>query len=163
MATAKRKFQKLVFNPSSQKLVYFLNELQRQAKDALEFAALAIIEQFIKAEMPPHLKKSINQTHLEKSLYEQIVPDLEQEIELTGLEAPGRLQVSTVSSEKTNPTCNLCIEPAYYNNQYRLLKKQKNKLRTQKTLLETATVHPQTVTPTRITKITITSIKMTEK
>ena len=34
MATAKHKFHKLVFNPANQKLVYFLDELQKLAKDA---------------------------------------------------------------------------------------------------------------------------------
>ena len=36
MATAKHQFQKLVFNPAKQKLVEFLDELQKQAKDAFE-------------------------------------------------------------------------------------------------------------------------------
>ena len=34
MATAKHKFQQLVFNPANQKLIYFLDELQKLAKDA---------------------------------------------------------------------------------------------------------------------------------
>ena len=59
-ATAKHKFQKLVFNPANQKLVDFLDELQKLAKDAFGNAAHAIIEQIIYAKMPPHLKKSIN-------------------------------------------------------------------------------------------------------
>ena len=49
MATAKYKFQKLVFNPANQKLVDFLDELQRLAKYAFEIAAHALIEQFIYA------------------------------------------------------------------------------------------------------------------
>ena len=57
MATAKHKFQRLVFNPANQKLIDFLDELQRLAKDAFGVAAQAIIEQFIYAKMPPHLKK----------------------------------------------------------------------------------------------------------
>ena len=65
MATAKHKFQRLVFNPSNQKLIDFLDELQKLAKDAFGVAAQAIIEQFIYAKMPPQLKKSINQAHLE--------------------------------------------------------------------------------------------------
>ena len=43
------------------------------AKDAFGIAAHAIIDQFIYAKMPPHLKKSINQAHLENGTYEQIV------------------------------------------------------------------------------------------
>ena len=65
MATAKHKFQRLVFNPTNQKLIDFLDGLQKLAKDAFGVAAQAIIEQFIYAKMPPHLKKSINQAHLE--------------------------------------------------------------------------------------------------
>ena len=65
MATAKHKFQQLVFNPANQKLIDFLDELQKLAKDAFGVAAQAIIDQFIYAKMPPHLKKSINQAHLE--------------------------------------------------------------------------------------------------
>ena len=58
MATAKHKFQKLVFNTANQKLVDFLDELQKLAKDAFGIAAHAIIEQFIYAKMPQHLKKN---------------------------------------------------------------------------------------------------------
>ena len=65
MATAKHKFQKLVINPANQKLVDFLDELQKLAKDAFEIAVHAIIDQFIYDKMPPHLKKSPNQAHLE--------------------------------------------------------------------------------------------------
>ena len=60
-ATAKHKFKKLVFTPANQKLVELLDELQRLAKDAFGIAAHAIIEQFIYAKKPPHLKKSISQ------------------------------------------------------------------------------------------------------
>ena len=64
MATAKHKFQKLVFNPANQKLVDFIDELQKLAKDAFGIAAHTNIEKFIYAKMPPHLEKSINQAHL---------------------------------------------------------------------------------------------------
>ena len=80
MATAKHKFQKLVFNPANHKLVDFLDELQKLAKDAFGIAAHAIIEQIIYAKKPPHLKKSINQAHLENGTYGQIVTHLEREL-----------------------------------------------------------------------------------
>ena len=57
MATAKHKFQILVFNPANHKIVDFLDELQKLAKDAFGIAAHAIIQQFTYAKMPPHLKK----------------------------------------------------------------------------------------------------------
>ena len=59
MATTKPKFQQLVFNPANQKLIDFLDELQKLAEDAFGVATQAIIEQFIYAKLPPHLKKSI--------------------------------------------------------------------------------------------------------
>ena len=73
MATAKHKFQKLVFNPANQKLVDFPDQL---AKDAIGIAAHVIIEQFIYAKRPPHLKKSINQARLENGTYDYIVTHL---------------------------------------------------------------------------------------
>ena len=44
MATAKHKFHRLVFNPANQKLIDFLDEFQKLAKDAFGVAAQAIIE-----------------------------------------------------------------------------------------------------------------------
>ena len=121
MATAKHKFQKLVFNPANQKLIDFLDLLQKLAKDAFGIAAHAIIEQFIYAKMPPHLKRMINQAHLENGSYEQIVTHLEKELELNGLEAPDELQINTVSrntvnanADRTKPTCHHCKKPGQY-------------------------------------------------
>ena len=96
MATAKHKFQQLVFNPANQKLIDFLDELQKLAKDAFGVDAQAIIEQFIYAKMPPHLKKSVNQAHLENGTCEQIVTHLERELELNSLEYPDETQMNTV-------------------------------------------------------------------
>ena len=86
MAAAKHEFQQLVFNPVHPKSICYLNELQKLAKDAFGVVAQAIIEQFIYAKMPSHLKKSINQAHLENGTYEQIVTHLEKELELSRLE-----------------------------------------------------------------------------
>ena len=49
MATAKHNFQRLVFSPANQKLIDFLDELQKitKEKDAFGVAAQEIIEQFI--------------------------------------------------------------------------------------------------------------------
>ena len=96
MATAKHKFQQIVFNPANQKLIEFLDELQKLAKDAFGVDAQAIIDQFICAKMPPHLKKSKNQAHLENGTYEQIVTRLERELELNSLEYPDETQMNTV-------------------------------------------------------------------
>ena len=86
MAAAKHKFQQLVFNPVNQKLIDFLDELQKMAKDAFGVASQAINDQFIYAKIPPHLKKSKNQADLENGTYEQIVTHLEKELELNSLE-----------------------------------------------------------------------------
>ena len=120
MATAKHKFQKLVSNPASQKLVDSLGELQKLAIDAFGIAAHAIIEQVIYVKMPPHLKKSIKQDHLENGTYEQIVTHLEKILELTGLEAPDEPQLNTLSHNTANtnadrpkPTCHYCKKPGH--------------------------------------------------
>ena len=133
MATAKHKFQRLVFNPANQKLIDFLDELQKLAKDAFGVAAQAIIEQFIYAKMPPHLKKTINQAHLENGTYEQIVSHLERELELNGLEAPDEMQLNAVMQQDTQqntgkpkPTCHHCKKPGHYRNQCRQLKRDKD-------------------------------------
>ena len=136
MATAKHKFQRLVFNPTNQKLIDFLDELQKLAKHAFGVAAQAIIEQFIYAKMPPYLKKSINQAHLENGTYAQIVSHLERELELNGLEAPDDMPINTVTqqapqqnSNKPKPTCHHCKKPGHYQNQCRQLKREKDQTR----------------------------------
>ena len=123
MATAKHKFKKLVFNPANQKSVDFLDELQELAKDTFGIAAHAITDQFIYAKMPPHLTKTINQAHLEKGTYEQIITHLETELELNDLEAPDELQTKTASHNpaKTNAdrpklTCHHSRKPGHYRN-----------------------------------------------
>ena len=88
MATAKHKFQRLVFNPANQKLVDFLDELQKLAKDAFGVSAQEIIEQFIYAKIPPHLNYSINQAQLENGTHEQIVSHLEKNLEPNGFGSP---------------------------------------------------------------------------
>ena len=106
------------------------------AKDAFGVAAQAIIEQFIYAKMPLHLKKSINQAHLENGTYEQIVSHLERELELNGLEAPDEMPINTVTqqapqqnSNKHKPTCHHCKKPSHYQNQCRQLKREKDQTR----------------------------------
>ena len=50
--------------------------------------------------MPPHLKKSINQAHLENGTYEQIVTHLERELELNSLDYPDETQMNTVTHKQ---------------------------------------------------------------
>ena len=122
MVTAKHNYQRVVFNPANQKLIDFLDELQKLAKDAFAIAAQAIIEQFIYAIMPPHLKKSTNQAYLENGTHEQIVSHLEKVLELNSLEAPDKLQLNTVTQQATQqnpehePNCHHCKKPGQYRN-----------------------------------------------
>ena len=134
MATAKHKFQRLFFNPANQKLIDFLDECQKLAKDAFGVAAQAIIEQFVYAKMPPHLKKSINQAHLENGTYGQIVSHLE--LELNGSEAPDEMPMNNVTqqapqqnSNKPRPTYHHCKKPGHYQTQCRQLKREKEQTR----------------------------------
>ena len=101
MATAKHKFKPMVFNLANQKLIDFLDELQKLAKEAFGVTGQAIIEQFIYDKMPPHMKKSVNQEKLKKGTYEQIVSHFENEMELNGLKAPDTLQIKTVTQQAT--------------------------------------------------------------
>ena len=86
-ASAKHKFNRLMFQPEKQKLPDSLENLQESAEKAFGEAAPQMIENLIYAKMPPHLKKSINQAYLENGTYEQNVRHLEREMELKGLEA----------------------------------------------------------------------------
>ena len=163
MATAKHKFQEFVFNPANQKLVGFLDELQKMAEDAFGIAAHAIIEQFIYTKSPPHLKKSKNQAHLENGSYEKHVTHLEKELELNGLEAPGELQINTASQHSTNiiadrpkPTCHHCKNQDITEISVAFWKNSEKKLKHSKKILETKTVAPITRTQTaKSTKLII--------
>ena len=86
--------------------------------------------------MPPHLKNSISQAHLENGTYKQIVSHLEREIELNGLEAPDEMSINTVTQQtpqqntnKPRPTCHHCKKPSHYQNQCRQLKREKDQTR----------------------------------
>ena len=166
MATEKHKFQKLVFNPANYKSVDFLDELQKLAKGAFGIAAHAIIEKFIYAKMPPHLKKSIYQAHLEHGTFEQIVILLKSEIEMNGLEAPDELQINTVSHNTVNEnadrpklTCHHCKKPGYYRNQCRLFKKQRKQSESNQNTPGSKTVTPIPLTRTATSTIITTKTK----
>ena len=122
-----------MFNPANQKLIDFLEELQKLARNVFGVAAQAIIEQLIYAEMPPHLKKSFNQAHLENVTYKQNASHFETELELNSLEAPNDLQISTATqqvrqqnSEKPKPTCHHCKKPGHDRNQCPQLKREED-------------------------------------
>ena len=106
-ASAKHRFNRLMFQPENQKLPDFLEDLQESAEKAFGEAAPQMIESLIYAKMPPHLKKSINQAYLENGTYEQIVKHLEREMELNGLEADEPLvktQMTAVKQQSNTKT-----------------------------------------------------------
>ena len=77
IATVKHKFPRLVFSTANQKVIDFPEEIQKLAKNAFGVSTQALIEQFNYAKMyHPHLKKSINQEHLENGTYKQVVSHL---------------------------------------------------------------------------------------
>ena len=169
MATAKHKFQKFAFNLANQKLVDSLDELQKLAKDAFGIAAHAIIKQFIYAKMPRHLKKLINQAHLENGTYEQIVTHLERELGLNGLEAPDELPINNVSQQPTNtnadrpkPTFTTVKNQDVTENSVACWKNSENKLKIIKIIQETKTVPPIPLTRT-VMSTTITTTKTVKK
>ena len=89
--------------------------------------------------MPPYLKKSKNQAHLENGTYEQTVSHLERELELNGLEAPDEKPINTVTqqapqqnSNKPRSTCYHCKKPGHYQTQCRQLKREKDQTRNNK-------------------------------
>ena len=86
-ASAKHRFNRLSFEPENQKLPEFLEELQESAENAFGDNAHEMIENLLYAKMPPHLKKSIDQSYFENGSYDQIVKHLEREMELNGLKA----------------------------------------------------------------------------
>ena len=70
---------------------------------------------------------------MENGTYEQIVTHLKRELELNRLEAPDELQMKNAVShntvnanaDRTKPTCQYCKKPGHYENQCRLLIKQR--------------------------------------
>ena len=140
-ASAKHRFNRLMFQPENQKLPDFLEDLQESAEKAFGEAAPQMIESLIYAKMPPHLKKSINQAYLENGTYEQIVRHLEREMELNGLEADESLvktqmtvvkqqsseQTTKITSQNTKPktkTPNTVPNNTLQNNQCRYCKEE---------------------------------------
>ena len=52
--------------------------------------------------MPPHLKKSIKQAHLENSTYKEVVTHLEKELEINSLKYPDETQMNNVTNKQQN-------------------------------------------------------------
>ena len=133
-ASARNKWQTLMFEPSKQKLHDFLDELQKLARDAFGSEAPKILDQFIYAKMPPHLKRTINLAYLENGTYDQIVQHLERELELNGLGTPDDhplpilnnigQQPEKEQNDKKKGLCFHCAKPGHHKAQCRKLKRR---------------------------------------
>ena len=77
-ATAKRKWHKLAFDSNTKSLSDFLEELTEYAERAFGDQAPQMIDSFLDAKTPPHLKRSINLAYLRNGTYNQRVAHLEE-------------------------------------------------------------------------------------
>ena len=101
-ATAKHKWHRLTFDPSTMKLPDFLEELNQGAEKAFGEKAKSMIDSLLYAKLPPKLKRSVNMARLEKGTYEEIVAHLERELELNALEESDDLPMATMASASTS-------------------------------------------------------------
>ena len=125
-ATARMKWQKLVFDPRQQKFNDFLDEMHKLAKEAYGEDAQRTIEQSIYAKLPTNLRKTVNQAQLEDGTYEQIVRHIEREIELNGADPGDDLAIVQLShvteireevqtDDQKRNTCFHCKNPGTIN------------------------------------------------
>ena len=91
-ATAKHKWHKPTFDPNTESLSDFLEELNECAERAFGDNAQHMIDSLFYAKLPPHLKRSLNLAYLENDTRDQIVAHLGRELELSGLENEGELK-----------------------------------------------------------------------
>ena len=97
-ATAKHKWHRLTFDPTTMKLPDFLEELNQGAEKAFGENAKSIIDSLLYAKLPPKLKRFVNMARLENGTYQEIVAHLERELELNALEESDDLPMATVAS-----------------------------------------------------------------
>ena len=122
-ATAEHKWHKLTFDPNTNSLPDFLEELNECAERAFGDNARHMIDSLLYAKLPPHLKRSLNLAYLENGTYDQIVAHLERELELSGLENDGELTIPTMTAvppndsqqntEQTKTVCLYCKKPGH--------------------------------------------------
>ena len=139
-ATAKHKWHRLVFDPNTMKLPYFLEELNQGAEKAFGDHAQKMIDSLLYAKLPPKLKKSVNMARLENGSYDEIVAHLERELELNALEESDDLPMATMTSSSAKPktplttgqmsdiTCNYCKEKATWLRTVKSLRRKKRKM-----------------------------------
>ena len=101
-ATAKHKWHRLTFDPSTMKLPDFFEELNQGAEKAFGENAKSMIDSLLYGNLPPKLKRSVNMARLENGTYEEIVAHLERELELNALEESDDLPMATMASASTS-------------------------------------------------------------
>ena len=138
-ATAKHKWHRLTFDPSTMKLPDFLEELNQGAEKAFGENAKSMSDSLLYAKLPPKLKRSVNMARLENGTYEEIVAHLERELELNALKESDDLPMATMASASTNRSnllsngintnkdaqCSHCKATGHYYKSCPLLKKKK--------------------------------------
>ena len=122
-ATAKHKWHKLTFDPNTNSLPDFLEELNECAQRAFGDNAQHMIDSLLYAKLPPHLKRSLNLAYLENGTYDQTVTHLGRDLELSGLENDGELTIPTMTAvppndnqqntEQTKIVCHYCKKPGH--------------------------------------------------
>ena len=158
-ATAKHEWHKLTFDPNTKSLPDFLEELNECAERAFGDNAQHMIDSLLYANLPPHLKRSLNLAYLEDGTYDQIFAHLERELELSGLDNDGELTIPTMSAvppndnqqktEQTKVVCHYCKKPGHVirdcRKRMRKDQEQKNDPSTQK--MKPSTPKPYTPCP----------------
>ena len=84
-------------NRAQNNFQFFLKELNDYAERGFGDEAQQMIDSFLYAKKPPHLKNSINFAYLENGTHEQIVAHLKRELELSSIENDGELPIPTMT------------------------------------------------------------------
>ena len=93
-----------MFDPSTMKLLDFLEELNQGAEKAFGENAKSMIDSLLYAKLPPKLKRSVNMARLENGTYDEIVAHLERELELNALEESDGLPITTMATSTKKST-----------------------------------------------------------
>ena len=99
--TAKHKWHRLNFDPSTMKLPDVLEDRNQKAETVCGKNAKTMIDSLLYVKLPPKLKRSVNTARLENGTYEEIVAHLERELELNALKVSDELPMATMTSAST--------------------------------------------------------------
>ena len=153
-AIDKHKWHKLTFDLNTESLPDFLEELNECAERAFGDNAQHMIDSLLYAKLPPQLKRSLNLAYLENGTCDQIVPHLERQLELSGLENDGELTIPTMTAvppndnqentEQTKVVCHYCKKPGHV---IRDCRKRMRKEQEQRNDLSNQHIKPSTSKP----------------